>query len=218
MPIIMLLGPPGSGKGTQSKKIQQEYSIPVVSTGDVLRENIEEHTHLGLRAKSYMWEGELVPDDLIIDLVKERLDLADVKKGFLLDGFPRTIIQAQALDAYLAKREAKVQKVFYLRVAKDILVGRVAGRRVCPLCGAVYHIEGKPPKVEGICDRCGSALLHRKDDDPNTVDHRISVYEEQTGPLVDYYTNQGILVELNGALGVEILQEQIDDILEAEAL
>jgi adenylate kinase len=215
MPIIMLLGPPGSGKGTQSQKIKENYKIPAISTGDILRENLDKNTPLGLKARRYMLAGELVPDDLIIDIVEDKLESADTKKGFLLDGFPRTLAQATKLDAYLEKNDKRLEKVFYLRVDKDILVKRIAGREVCPSCGALYHTETKPSLRKDLCDLCGSTLLHRKDDDPATVKHRIEVYEEQTGPLVDYYLKQGILVELDGALDAESLRIQIDSILEA---
>ena len=213
MPRLILLGAPGSGKSTQSEKTTREYGIPAIATGDILRENLEESTHLGLRAKGHMEAGELVPDDLMIALVKERLEKGDTNNGYLLDGFPRTITQAEALDAFLTEYGRKIDRVFDLSVPKDVLIKRIAGRRICPACGAAYHIEIKPPKKEGVCDRCGAGLIHRTDDTPKTIKRRLAVYDKQTKPLVEYYKKKGILAELDGTLDVETLHGQIDRIL-----
>ena len=215
MPRIMLLGPPGSGKGTQAAKTTQVYEIPVLATGDVLRENISKGTDLGKRAKAYMDDGKLVPDDIIGELVREMFFGADIRKGFLLDGFPRTIAQAKGLDKALSGVGIPLEKVFFLRVPKEVLISRIAHRQTCPACGEAYHMSGKKPKVTGICDQCASELVQRSDDTPDTVSKRIEVYNEQTEPLIEYYRTQGILIELDGTSDVETLQGQIDSALKA---
>ena len=215
MPRLILLGPPGSGKITQATEITRVYGTPAIATGDILRENLEEGTPLGLRAKGHMEAGELVPDDLIIALVEDRIVADEKKGGFLLDGFPRTIAQAEAFDSFLAGKGSRIDKVFNLNVPKDVLIMRIAGRRSCPVCGEAWHIKLKPPKHEGICDLCGAKLVHRSDDEPKTIERRLAVYEEQTRPLIDYYKKQGVLVELDGTLKAGILQDQIDGILGA---
>jgi len=213
MARIMLLGPPGSGKGTQAERITAKYGIPAISTGDIFRKNLAENTPLGLKAKGYMEAGELVPDELVIDLVADRLTEDDTKNGYLLDGFPRTIAQAEALDRLLAEKGEALDKVIYINVPKDVLVDRIAGRRVCSECGKVYHVTGFPPKREGVCDLDGAALIQRKDDDASTAVNRIDVYNEQTKPLVEYYAKDGTLIELDGTIGAENLEKQIADIL-----
>jgi adenylate kinase len=210
---IMLLGPPGSGKGTQAARIIASYDIPVISTGNIFRENLSDGTPLGLQAKEYIDAGELVPDDCVIGLVAERLKGADTRNGYLLDGFPRTLVQAEALDALLTKREEKLDKVIYINVPKDVLVNRIAGRLICPVCGRTYHVTGFPPKQEGVCDLDGAALIQRVDDSAATAENRIDVYNEQTKPLVEYYAKAGVLVEMDGTLDADDLQRLIAEFL-----
>jgi adenylate kinase len=209
----MLLGAPGSGKGTQAERITQRYGIPAIATGDIFRKNLSEGTPLGLKAKGYMEAGELVPDELVIDLVADRLSEPDTKNGYLLDGFPRTIAQAEALDKLLSGKGEALDKVFFIDVPKDVLIDRIAGRRVCPSCGRVYHVTGMPPKQAGVCDDDGAELIQRKDDDAATAENRIDVYNEQTKPLVEYYKKTGLLIELDGTAGVDSLENQIEEIL-----
>ena len=214
MPRLILLGPPGSGKSTQAAEITRVYGTPATATGDILRENLEEGTALGLRAKGHMEAGELVPDDLMIALVEDRIVSGNKKNGFVLDGFPRTLAQAKAFDVFLSEKGCRIDKVFYFNVPKDVLMKRIEGRRVCPACGAAWHIELNPTKKEGICDRCGAALVHRSDDKPKTIENRLAVYDIQTKPLIDYFIEQGLLVELDGTLDARKLQDQIDKILD----
>jgi len=210
----MLLGAPGSGKGTQAAKVTQVYGIPVISTGDALRAQLAAGTEIGLKAKDYMDAGKLVPDDIIIGLFKELINGIDMEKGYLLDGFPRSIAQAEALDEILAEKDARIDKIFFLKVPVDVLVRRIEHRRICPACGLSYNMNGRKAVVEEFCDCCGTALIQREDDEPETVRKRIKVYDEQTGPLIEYYKRQGILIELDGTLDVETLQKQIDEALE----
>lgn len=197
---IIMLGAPGAGKGTQAKMIAEKYSIPHISTGDIFRANIKEGTELGKKAKTYMDKGELVPDELVVDLVVDRLAKDDAAKGYVLDGFPRTIPQAEALDAALAKRNEKVDFAIDVNVPDENIVKRMSGRRACVGCGATYHIVNVPPKKEGICDTCGGELILRDDDKPETVLNRLSVYHEQTQPLIDYYTKEGIFKTVDGTV------------------
>ncbi len=199
----VLLGPPGAGKGTQAARIVDKYGIVHISTGDIFRSNIKEETELGLKVKSYLNEGELVPDKLTIDLVWDRLDQDDMKNGFLLDGFPRTIAQAEAFHAGLEKRNLLLDGAIRIAVDEDTLIRRLAGRRICSDCGATYHVDNHPSKVAGICDICGGELVHRPDDSEETVKGRINVYKEQTYPLIDYYREKGVLIEVNGDQSVE---------------
>lgn len=195
---IIMLGAPGAGKGTQAKKIAAKYGIPHISTGDIFRANIKNGTELGKKAKTYMDQGLLVPDELVVDLVVDRVSQDDCTKGYVLDGFPRTIPQAEALDKAL---EAKGQKMDYaidVDVPDENIVNRMGGRRACLNCGATYHIVFNPTKVEGKCDACGSDTVLRDDDKPETVQKRLSVYHEQTQPLIDYYKAQGILKSVDG--------------------
>ena len=180
----VLLGPPGAGKGTQAVRLVEKYEIPHISTGDIFRKNIKEGTELGKKAQEYMNAGALVPDELVVDLVKDRLQQDDCKNGFLLDGFPRTIFQAEKLDEFLSESNQKMDIVINLKVEKEALIKRLTGRRVCKDCGASYHIVNIPPKKEGVCDICGGELIQRKDDNIETVENRINVYEEQTAPLI----------------------------------
>lgn len=200
---IVILGPPGAGKGTQADFIIDKYNIPHISTGDIFRENIKNGTELGNKAKSYMDQGLLVPDELVIDIVKDRLKRDDCKDGFLLDGFPRTVAQAVSLDAELDKSGTKLDKVINIDVDSNILIDRAVGRRICKTCGATYHIKYNPPKVEGICDKDQTPLIQRDDDTEETVKKRIEVYFDQTSPLIDYYRAQGLLLNVNGAQDIK---------------
>jgi adenylate kinase len=195
---IIMLGAPGAGKGTQAKMIADKYSIPHISTGDIFRANIKNGTELGKKAKTYMDQGLLVPDDLVVDLVVDRVGQEDCSNGYVLDGFPRTIPQAESLDAALEKLGSKVDYAINVEVPDENIVRRMSGRRACVACGATYHIVHIPTKVEGICDRCGSELILRDDDKPETVKKRLAVYHEQTQPLIDYYNNKKVLVEVDG--------------------
>ncbi|PKM70551.1 MAG: adenylate kinase [Firmicutes bacterium HGW-Firmicutes-18] len=206
---LMLLGPPGAGKGTQAESISKEFDIPHISTGDIFRENIKQGTELGRKAQSYMNQGLLVPDELVVDLVKDRLLKEDCIKGFLLDGFPRTIYQADALDAELSKMERALDRAINIQVKKEILIERAVGRRVCKSCGAAFHIKFKPSEIEGVCDRCGGELQQRKDDLEETVVKRIEVYLEQTEPLIEYYSQKGILLNIDGEQEIQTVFEDI---------
>ena len=199
----VLLGPPGAGKGTQADKIVEKYNIPHISTGDIFRDNIKNGTELGKKAQEYMNKGELVPDDLVIEIATDRLLKDDCKSGFLLDGFPRTVYQAEKLDAFLETHGQKLDKVIDLEVGEDVLMVRLTGRRVCKACGASYHVVNIPPKKEGVCDKCGSELIQRPDDNAETAQNRIDVYNEQTRPLVDYYEKAGNLARIDGATELE---------------
>ena len=199
----ILLGPPGAGKGTQAAKIVEKYGVPHISTGDIFRENIKKGTELGKKAQEYMNRGELVPDDLVIEIATTRLLEDDCKNGFLLDGFPRTVYQAEKLDEFLAARDSKIDKVLDIAVEKDELIARLTGRRVCKACGASFHVVNIPPKKEGVCDFCGGELIQRADDNLETVTNRIDVYEAQTMPLVEYYEKAGNLAHIDGSTGLE---------------
>lgn len=206
---LVLLGPPGAGKGTQAMNLVDQYDLVHVSTGDLFRANIKNETELGKQVQSYLSSGKLVPDELTIALVWDRLDQDDTQKGFLLDGFPRTIAQAEALDQGLEERGMKIDAAVCIDVPSPVLVERLAGRRICPECGASYHIKDNPPKKEGICDRCGAALEQRKDDTEETVKDRIDVYHKNTEPLIDFYQKQGKLMKVNGNQGVDQVSQEI---------
>lgn len=205
----VLLGPPGAGKGTQATRIVEKYNVPHISTGDIFRENIKNGTELGKKAQEYMNKGELVPDDLVIEIATTRLLADDCKEGFLLDGFPRTVYQAEKLDEFLKAHGLELDVVIDIEVGKDELITRLTGRRVCKACGASYHVVNIPPKTEGICDSCGGELFQRADDTVETVNNRIEVYNEQTMPLVDYYKNAGKLAVVDGALSLDTVFEEI---------
>ena len=210
---IIMLGAPGAGKGTQAKRIAAKYGIPHISTGDIFRANIKNGTELGKKAKQYMDQGALVPDELTCDLVMDRIQQDDCKNGFVLDGFPRTIPQAEALDAALEKINEKMDYAIDVDVPDENIVNRMSGRRACLNCGATYHLISIPPKVEGICDRCGSEIVLRDDDKPETVQKRLKVYHEQTQPLIDYYKNQGILKSVDGTQPMDEVFKAIVTIL-----
>lgn len=212
---IIMLGAPGAGKGTQAKQIADKYGIPHISTGDIFRANIKNGTELGKKAKEYMDQGALVPDALTCDLVMDRIKEDDAKNGFVLDGFPRTIPQAEALTAALEKIGEKMDFAIDVDVPDENIVNRMSGRRACLNCGATYHIVAIPPKVEGKCDRCGSDIVLRDDDKPETVQKRLSVYHEQTQPLIEYYQKQGILKTVDGTVPMEEVFASIVNILGA---
>lgn len=206
---VIFLGPPGVGKGTQAEFVSKKFHIPKLSTGDLLRESVKNKTSLGLEAKGYMDRGELVPDQVVIGLVDEKLRSPECGKGFLLDGFPRTVPQADQLEVLLKARDERLDRVVYFSLSKDEIVRRISGRRNCPQCHAVYHISSIPPKKEGICDVCGTPLIQRNDDKPETIESRLSVYDVQTAPLITYYKNQGVLFELESSGSVAQVQERL---------
>ena len=200
---IIMLGAPGAGKGTQAKKVAKKYNIPHISTGDIFRANIKEGTELGKRAKEYMDKGELVPDDITIGMLLDRIHKSDCKNGFVLDGFPRTIPQAKSLSEALSKLNEKIDYAINIDVPDDSIITRMSGRRACLSCGSTYHIKYSAPKKENICDNCGSELVIRDDDKPGTVKKRLDVYHKQTQPLIDYYDNENILANVDGTKDME---------------
>ncbi|TFB14708.1 adenylate kinase [Filobacillus milosensis] len=208
---LILMGLPGAGKGTQAEKIVEKYDIPHISTGDMFRSAIKEGTELGKKAKSFMDDGALVPDEVTIGIVKERLSKPDCEKGFLLDGFPRTVAQAEALETLLEDLNTKLNYVLHVNVPEDKLVDRLTGRRICPECGATYHVEFNPPKVDGVCDHDGAKLIQREDDQPETVKNRLNVNSEQMKPLLNFYDDKGYLVEVNGDQDIDVVFQQIDE-------
>jgi len=212
---IIMLGAPGAGKGTQAKQIAAKYSIPHISTGDIFRANIKNGTELGKKAKEYMDQGLLVPDELTCDLVMDRIAQDDAKNGFVLDGFPRTIPQAEALDAALTKIGEAMDYAIDVDVPDENIINRMSGRRACLNCGATYHIVSIPPKKEGVCDSCGNELVLRDDDKPETVKKRLDVYHEQTQPLIDFYKGKGILKSVDGTQPMEKVFDDITSILGA---
>ena len=212
---IVMLGGPGAGKGTQAKIIAEKYNIPHISTGDIFRANIKEGTELGMKAKTYMDQGALVPDELVVDLVADRLTWDDAKNGFVLDGFPRTIPQAEALTKALSDMGTKLDYAIDIEVPDLHIIKRMGGRRACVNCGATYHIVNIPPKQEGKCDKCGSDLILRDDDKPETVKKRLDVYHAQTQPLIEYYKGLGLLKEVDGTVQMNEVFEAIKAILGA---
>ncbi len=212
---IIMLGAPGAGKGTQAKMLADKYGIPHISTGDIFRANIKNETELGKKAKEYMDQGLLVPDELTVNLVVDRIKQDDCSKGYILDGFPRTISQAESLDKALEAMNDSLDYAVNVEVPDENIVNRMSGRRACVGCGATYHIVHIPTKVEGICDRCGKELILRDDDKPETVQKRLTVYHEQTQPLIDYYQNKGILKEVDGTVDMNDVFNAIVNVLEA---
>lgn len=206
---LILLGPPAAGKGTQAKMLTSAYGIPQISTGDMLREAVKTGTPMGLKAKSFMDSGALVPDEVVVGIVEERLQSDDCKKGFILDGFPRTTAQADALKAMLAKKNLRIDHVVCIQVATDELIRRLAGRRICRQCMAPFHVVFNPPKKEGVCDACGGELYQRDDDKEESVKVRLQAYESQTKPLIEYYTREGLLRPVDGIGSVEEIQKRI---------
>jgi adenylate kinases len=210
---IIMLGAPGAGKGSQASRIAKEYQLPHISTGDIFRANLKEETELGKRAKSFMDKGELVPDDITIAMLLDRIHKEDCKNGYILDGFPRTIPQAEALKEALAKKDEKIDLALDVEASDELIIKRMAGRRTCPACGAIYHIVTLPPKTEGICDRCGADLIQRKDDNEETVKNRLKIYHEVTEPLISYYKKEGILEEIDGAEELDKVFEKVKRII-----
>jgi adenylate kinase len=206
---LVFLGAPGVGKGTQAEMVAAKLAISKISTGDLLRTGVAKKTSLGLEAQQYMTRGELVPDNVVIGLVAEKIGSPECEKGFILDGFPRTILQADALSGILQKQEAVLDRVMYFVIPREEVVRRLSGRRSCSTCSAVYHIDYVPPKQEGRCDECGAALVQRSDDKRETVESRLMVYEEQTSPLIDYYKEKDVLAELDGTGTVEDVQGRL---------
>lgn len=213
---LIIMGPPGAGKGTQAALIKDTYQIPHISTGDMFREAIKNKTPLGVEAKGYIDKGLLVPDSVTIGLVKERLANKDCQEGFLLDGFPRTIPQAEALNIILAELNIKLDAVVNIDVDDSVLIDRIVGRRVCPVCKAGYHVKYLQPKVEGICDECGGQLVQRKDDTEETVKNRLEVYANQTKPLLEFYNQLGLVKNINGIGDIDVIFNNIKLALEVK--
>jgi adenylate kinase len=212
---LVLLGAPGAGKGTQAKKLIEKYSIPQISTGDILRKAVADGTQLGKEAKSFMDKGELVPDSVVIGLVKERLSQDDCKNGYILDGFPRNTSQAETLDGVLTEMNASLDVALSVDVEKDILMKRLTGRRTCKACGQMFNVHFSAPQKEGVCDKCGGELYQRDDDQEETIKKRLDVYDSQTAPLIDYYYNKGILTRVNGIGDMDEIFNNIISELEA---
>ena len=206
---VILLGGPGVGKGTQAQKLSEKYDVPHIATGDILRQSVKDRTEMGLMAKFYMDKGQLVPDDVVVGIIEDRLAQSDAGAGFVLDGFPRTIPQARALDGLTAKMNMPLDAVINIRASADTIVRRLSGRRTCQDCQAVYHVEHSPPKNAGVCDRCGGQLYQREDDKEETIKNRLQVYEKQTSPLIDYYRRSGKLKEVSGDSTIEEVYTEI---------
>ncbi len=211
--MVILLGAPGAGKGTHAKRLSAILGIPHISTGDIFREEIEKNSDLGLQVKSHVEKGELVPDDLVNEVIRKRLTREDCKGGFILDGYPRTIHQAEALEKILEEFSLPLKKVINLEVSEEEIIRRLSGRRICRNCGAIFHITNMPPKQEGICDYCGGELYQRDDDTPEAIRHRLVVYHKQTEPLLRFYENKGLLVNLNCEVSLEQSVEKMLNIL-----
>lgn len=211
---IILMGLPGAGKGTQASKIIKKYPIPHISTGDMFRLAIKNETELGIQAKTFMDKGELVPDEVTIGIVKERLSQSDAKDGFLLDGFPRTVEQAEALNGIMNELGTKIDRTINVDVDEEELINRLTGRRICEVCGTAYHLVFNPPKQEGVCDLDGGKLYQREDDNPETVANRLEVNMKQTQPMLDFYKEQGILVNVDGSKHIDDVFAEIDEILQ----
>lgn len=207
---VILIGPPGAGKGTQAAAIKEKYSVAHISTGDILRENVKAGTELGLTAKKFMDAGKLVTDEIIIGMMRTRLHEPDAKEGFLLDGFPRTIAQAESLDALLAELDLKLDAVELLEIADDAVVARLTSRRVCSNCGAIYNVIAHPPKVEGVCDICGGRVIQRDDDKESVIRNRLAVYHEQTAPLVAYYEKKNLLRRVDASDATDAVLKDLE--------
>ncbi len=212
---MIIMGPPGSGKGTQAARISREFGIPAVSTGDMLREAIAKGTPLGLEAKSFMDKGELVPDEVVINIVRDRLNEPDAQQGFLLDGFPRSAVQAEALGKMLKSQGKEIDLVLNVTVPDAEIVRRLSRRRVCPKCNAVYHLDHKPAQAEGVCDVCGTGLMQRDDDNEATIGHRLEVYRANSEPLIGYYKDMGILAEVSGTRPIDEVFATVEALVEA---
>lgn len=210
---LILLGPPGGGKGTQAKPLMERYKIPQISTGDILRDNLKRGTELGKQAKAYMDKGQLVPDEVVIGIIRDRLKEPDCKPGFMLDGFPRTVPQAEALDKVLSDMGLKIDHVISIEVPDSELIKRLTGRRTCRSCGEGYHVMFKPPKKEGVCDKCGGELYQRDDDNETTVRNRLEVYKKSTQPLIDYYQKKGLLRGIDGLGSIQDIFGRITKVL-----
>ena len=211
---IILMGLPGAGKGTQASEIVKKFPIPHISTGDMFRKAIKDETNLGKEAKSYMDRGELVPDEVTVGIVKERISEDDAKKGFLLDGFPRTIEQAEALNSIMSELDREIDAVINIEVPEEELMNRLTGRRICEKCGTTYHLVFNPPKVDGICDIDGGKLYQREDDNPETVSNRLSVNVKQSKPILEYYNNKGVLKNIDGSKDIDEVTNDVIDILD----
>ncbi|SHJ49556.1 Adenylate kinase [Clostridium amylolyticum] len=210
---IVLLGPPGAGKGTQAKSICNRYNIPHISTGDIFRKHMAENTPLGIEARKHIDIGHLVPDKVTIDMLLERLKNEDCKDGYLLDGFPRTVLQAEALQQFLESNNERLTTALLIEVPREFIIERMTGRRVCPSCGASYHTKFNPPQIQDKCDICGSDIMQRKDDTEETVRERLDVYESQTQPLIDFYENKNLLSKVDGTKAINAVFESICEIL-----
>ncbi len=211
---LIIIGPPGSGKGTQGGLVAERYHIPQISTGDILREAVRNGSPLGLKAKAFMVRGELVPDEVVIGIIEDRLMQGDCGKGFLLDGFPRTVAQAEALEEMLGKRGLALDHVINIEIEMEELIRRLMGRRTCSRCGAMYHLLFNPPKKEGICDQCGGSLYERDDDKEETIRSRLDVYSQQTGPVIQYYASQGLVRSINGIGHIDDIFHRILEAIE----
>ncbi len=214
---LVFLGPPGAGKGTQSERIRSDFGVVQLSTGDILRANKKAGTELGKKAQKYMDAGELVPDDLIIEMIKEELKKPELAKGYILDGFPRTVPQAEALDKLLADMGQKLDVVLVLEVPNEELIERLTARRVCKKCGKSYHLKFNPPKTEGVCDVCGGELYQRDDDKEEAIRNRLKVYEKQTSPLTEYYEKQNLAKKIDGLGDIDAIYERIKEVLKQYA-
>lgn len=215
---IVLMGLPGAGKGTQADKIVEKYAIPHISTGDMFRAAIKDGTELGLKAKSFMDQGALVPDEVTIGIVHERLSKPDCEKGFLLDGFPRTVPQAEALDALLSELDKSIEHVLNIQVEQEELIKRLTGRRICKICGTAYHLVFNPPAKDGVCDKDGGELYQRADDNPETVTNRLEVNMKQTQPLLDFYEDKGVLSNINGQQDIKLVFADLDALLQGNRI
>lgn len=215
---LVLMGPPGAGKGTHAKVLSERFKLAHMATGDLLRLNVKNGTEIGKQAKAIMEKGQLVPDAIVIQMIRERLKERDAKSGFILDGFPRTVDQAEALDQLLGELGLSIDLVLDLEVSEEVVVSRLSGRRVCPNCNANYHVRNIPPKREGICDRCGTALIQRKDDNQETVLERLKVYQKQTAPITSYYENKRLRRAVNADVDVETLQKEFSQLFQSLAL